>query len=300
MRKRHVRHIGLLLTTALVIALGGCDTVRPNQDQTLVIETWLETDQPLPPIRLSAPLNVAAPLQPLPAQGVVRVEVELEGRVHAYLPVLDNPMRYEPVETETIRPGAGEAFEVRVTQDSRTVRAHGILPPVLHLIGATVTIPDHPVPVVLLDSLQLGLDSLALDIPATTGFIYPVQVEVQWQEDDFSGWIEARLLPSATFSSSLLDFFLLPSEVFEEATASSPVAGVRSWQGVYAIPVTTGTSPLPEHDLNIILLRSNDQYARFATSRNSPQRREPVSNVIGGLGIAAGISLDSLRLHIRP
>lgn len=289
----------LFLAAIPWIGLAGCDAVRPDQDGTLVVEAWLETDRDLPPIRLSTTLDVGAPLQAQPPEGAVRVEVEVAGRVHAYLPVANDPLHYQPAEADAVRPGPGEVFEIRVEHDGRTVRAHGFLPPVLRLMQASVSVADHPVPVVLLDSLQLGLDSLALDIPATTGFVYPIQVAVEWQADDFAGWMEARLQPSAAFSSSLLDFFLLPSQVFDEASAGSAEPGVRSWQGVYAVPVATAQSPLPEHDLTIVLLRSNDRYAQFATSRTNPLRREPVSNVTGGLGFVGGISLDSLRLPIR-
>lgn len=292
-------HIMFLLASILGIGLAGCDAVRPDQDGTLVVEAWIETDRDLPPIRLTTTLDVGAPLQAQPPEGAVRVEVEIAGRVHAYLPVAGDPLHYQPAEEGAVRPGPGEVFEVRVEHDGRTVRAHGFLPPVLRLLHASVSVADHPVPVVLLDSLQLGLDSLALDIPATTGFVYPIQVAVEWQAEDVAGWMEARLKPSATFSSSLLDFFLLPSQVFDEASAGSAASGVRSWEGVYAVPVATAQSPLPEHDLTIVLLRSNDRYAQFATSRTNPLRREPVSNVTGGLGFVGGISVDSLHLQIR-
>ena len=298
MFKRH-RHIPLLLIWTFALAAGGCDAVHPDQTEALVVEAWLETDRALPPIRLSSTLDVGAPLDPLSPQGDVQVEVEVDGQIHAYLPLAGDPLRYAPADPAATHPRAGQAFEVRVLHEGRTARAHGVLPPVLHLLRASFDVPDEPVPVVLLDSLQLGLDSLALDIEATTGFVYPVQVAVTWQQDDFEGWIEARLQPSASFSSSLLNFFLLPSQVFSEASVTVTNPGELTWEGVYAVPVANADSPLPTHDLRIVLLRSNDQYARFATSRTSPLRREPVSNVSGGLGFVAGISVDSLRLNIR-
>ncbi|MDA0378622.1 MAG: hypothetical protein O3C45_03115 [Bacteroidetes bacterium] len=282
-----------------MVGLLGCDTTRPDQDDLLVVEAWLETGQALPPVRITSTLDVAAPLEPAPPQGDLRVQVEVGGRIHTYLPTLTDPLIYMPESQDTMRPGPGQTFEVRVEGNGQVVRAAGVLPPVLRLLQASVSIPDHPVPVVLLDSLQLGLDSLALDIDATTGFVYPVQVSVEWEGADPEGWIEARLQPSAAFSSSLLDFFLLPSQVFKESSAVLRNPGQRLWEGVYAVPVASATAPLPEHDLRIVLLRSNDRYAQYASSRTSPVRREPITNVIGGLGFVGGISVDSLRVHVR-
>ena len=51
--------------------------------------------------------------------------------------------------------------------------------------------------------------------------------------------------------------------------------------------------------MKVSLLRSGPDYARFASSRDAPERREPVSNVRGALGIVAGISVDSLLLNVH-
>ena len=57
-------------------------------------------------------------------------------------------------------------------------------------------------------------------------------------------------------------------------------------------------APLPAHHLKASLIRSGADYARFASSRDAPERREPITNVEGGLGIVAGVSVDSLVVAV--
>jgi len=163
-----------------------------------------------------------------------------------------------------------------------------------------VAVPEKPVRAVLLDSLDIRFDSL--DVGARQGFLYPVEVTLWWKTDfDDTGedfWIETQLKPRTTFSSEIVDFFLLPAEVFRERSVQPDAFGRREWTGVYAVPVDDEADPLPAHELKAALLRSGTDYARFATSRDDPQRREPVSNVAGGIGIVAGISVDSLRVEV--
>jgi len=126
-----------------------------------------------------------------------------------------------------------------------------------------------------------------------------VDVEVVWSNDGYDGWVEARLDPVTSFSSSIIDFFLLPSQVFIESNAVSDDGATRTWRGVYAIPVDTEDAPMPDHELDVVLLRGDARFARFATSRDAPERREPAGNVNGGLGFVGGISVDSTRVSVQ-
>lgn len=292
-------HIALLLLLATLGAISGCDAVGPSHQASLVVEAWFDTDAPLPPIRITSSQSVSQALQPVPAPELTHVQVTLRDQTIDYVRSLDDPLWFTPVEPASSLAVNGSPFELTVDAPGSSIVASGLMPPKIRLENVLVSVPDEPISVVLVDSLNVGLDSLNLAVNATTGFIYPVQVSVTWMDADFDGWVEARLQPDDSFSSSLIDFFLLPSEVFLESTASALENGRRRWQGVYAIPVSESNTPLPDHSLRVVLTRGDDRFARFITSRDSPERREPVSNVHGGLGFVGGVSSDSLRLDVH-
>ncbi len=112
-----------------------------------------------------------------------------------------------------------------------------------------------------------------------------------------SSWVRARLRPPAAFPSAVVDFVLLTDATRREADLAAGGA-VRRWSGVYAVPVDAPSDPLPPHALDVVLLRSGPDYARYALSRTDPDRREPVGNVRGGIGIAAGLALDRRTLVV--
>ena len=97
----------------------------------------------------------------------------------------------------------------------------------------------------------------------------------------------------------MIDFFLLPGQILRERTATRAGSEQRTWTGVYAVPVESKDAALPAHTLRVAVLRSGQDYARFATSRDAPDQREPQSNITGGLGIVAGVSVDSLRIDVQ-
>jgi hypothetical protein len=159
------------------------------------------------------------------------------------------------------------------------------------------------------------LDSLrrdSLDLPAEQAFIFPVDATLTWTPPpgdgaprdgapaDSTRWIRALLDPFDPFQSTLVDFFLQPEAIFREVEATPAPGGGRQWQGVYAVSADSADAPLPRHRLRVALVRGDSAYAAFAASRNDPDRREPVSNVTGGLGIATAVALDTLTVTVEP
>ena len=95
------------------------------------------------------------------------------------------------------------------------------------------------------------------------------------------------------------DFFLRPEQIFRERNTPRDALGRRSWTGVYAVPVETRQTPLPPHPLRVAIIRSGQDYARFISGRDDPERREPPSNLDGAVGIFAGLSVESLRVQVE-
>lgn len=297
MRIRIIQSMLIVMMASLAV-IAGCDTVAPTHRASLVVEAWFDTDSPLPPIRITSTQSVSKALSPEPAPQETRLQVTLGEQTIDYVRSQDDPLWFRPQEASTVSPAVGEPFELTIDAPGSSIVASGSMPPVIQLQDVLVSVPDEPISVVLVDSLNVGLDSLNLAVNATTGFIYPVQVSITWMDVGFDGWVEARLQPDDSFSSSLIDFFLLPSQVFPESSAIAADDDRLQWQGVYAIPVPEADTPMPVHSLRVVLTRGDDRFARFTTSRDSPDRREPVSNVNGGLGFVGGVSSDSLRLDV--
>jgi hypothetical protein len=112
--------------------------------------------------------------------------------------------------------------------------------------------------------------------------------------------VRAQLRPDADpFPSEVVDFFLEPAEIRREDQFAK-TEGRLQWKGVYAVPVDSSDAPLPPHNLTTSLVRGDTAFASFAQTRTDPDRREPVSNVDGALGVALGVSVDSLARTIQP
>lgn len=287
-----------LLALVLISLVAGCDIAPPSYDRSLVVEAWFDTAAPMPPVRITTTRSLTDALIPEPAPPGTQLKVVMADRIITYERSMDAPLWFLPVDSGGPPANAGALFDVRVDAPETSLRASGMMPPKVTLQDIHVSAPDRPISAVLIDSLNVGLDSLNLAVNATTGYIYPVQVSLTWEDDSFDGWMETRLQPENAFSSSLIDFFLLPSEVFTESSARHLGNGSLQWEGVYAVPVGTPDSPLPAHSLRVVLRRGDDRFARFITSREAPDRREPVTNVNGGLGFIGGVSTDSIRVDV--
>lgn len=303
--KRHslTRFRTAILSAVLLTAFASCDTTPAPEDERLVVEAYFDAGSPLPPVRVTRTLPVSGIDDPAMVDGAL-VEVRLANTEYTYRPDPERDTWFVPAEDDAaVVVASGAAFFVSVRSAGRTATAAGIVPPKLDLAAFDVTVPDEPVSAVFVDTLQIGLDSLNLSIDARQGYIYPISVSVQWDSHPGDSraegyWIQALLLPRNPFSSSLIDFFLLPEQIFRE-DASLREDTRRAWSGVYAVPVDQADDPLPEHVLRVAILRSTADFARFATSRTDPERREPVSNVDGGIGFVGGISVDSISVTVK-
>ena len=209
-----------------------------------------------------------------------------------------HPGLFRPVVEPGIVAEPGAAFSLNVEWNGERASAGGTVPPPIRIMSAEIVVPDEPVSAVLLDSLLLS-DSLA--VGAYKGFIYPIEVTLTWEPVDDPGaefWVRAQLRPYSGFSSTVVDFFLRSEAIFPEDGSSANDSGDRTWTGVYAVGVNAGDEPVPEHNLRVAIIRSGRDYARFASSRDTPERREPLSNLDGAIGIFTAISVDSTRIRV--
>ena len=281
----------------LVLMLGRCDLVGPADRQSLVVEAFLETDRPLPTITLrqTRSLNDPGDRRANAAQGDT-VELVLDGQLVSYEESDQRPGRYVPVS------GVGDvpdrvSWRLAARWRGEKARARGTTPPPIELSEVCVEVPPEPVQTIRVDSLRRD----SLDIPAEQGYLYPVDVSLHWPADqlvageDTMHWVRPQLNPDTTESASrVVNFFLQPVDVRREDQFRRQ-EGQRAWTGVYAVPVEDSTSAFPRHDLTVTLTRGDTSFAAFARSRGDPERREPISNVDGGLGIATAVTIDSLR-----
>ena len=278
--------LGLLLMTS-----AACDSVS-TEPEVLVVQAYFQPNRPFPAVTLSraVPLNEDGIGRPVRG---AEIEITVNG---AEVDYAESPEAgvYTALSTGLVPPGASFEFTARHGGDVAT--AKGFVPPPMALDSLRVSAPDQPIRAVLLDSLSLSGENPSL---SSTGFLYPVDVTMWWRRPPETGggyWVETSVMPLETFSSRLIDFFLPSSSVLQEPpSGSAPL----SWTGIYAVPVESATSPLPRHVLRVAAVRAELDYARFALSRNDPNRREPISNVTGGIGIVAGIALDSIRVYVE-
>ena len=302
MRPQAIHSVRLVFAGMLYacFAVAGCDTVAPVDEAQVVVEGFINTGQPLQPVRVHRTLS---PRQPYDAaQAAVSnadVEMRLGDELTRYTPDPDQAGRYLPEGNGAGIAAPGDVFSFSAVWRDALVEAHGVVPPEIEILAVSLEIPEEPVSAVLLDSLALS-DTLATG--AYTGYIYPIEATIEWavpQQELFSEefWVRAQLQPFTTFSSPIVDLFLRSDDVFREQTQEAEAHG-GTWTGVYAVSVPTEDDSLPEHGLRVSLVRSGPDYARFAASRHDPDQREPISGVQGGIGIVAAVSVDSIHVQV--
>lgn len=296
--RRHTWIMSLAALTALVLA--GCDATEPGTSSVLVVEAFIDEGRAVGGIvlRQSLPMNV--PYSDANGIGVSDAEprIRVGGEWVMFAPAQGQAGRYMPLNDVIAR--AGDDFVFEVLWKGERAFALGVIPPPLKIRETSVLVPERPIEAILLDSLQLD----SLQTGARSAYVYPVEVSVWWTRDDGGSdpdslyWIRTQLRPYITFESGVTELFFRSEGIFREDRGTDGGNGLRRWSGVYLVPVDAEDVPIPAHRVRVSLLRSSEDYARFASSRQSPERREPISNVLGGVGIVAGISVDSLTLQI--
>lgn len=304
----HPQTSALKLLLLALLGLAACDSAEPEAT-VLVVETVLRAEAEVGAVTVRQTGALDAPYAP---EGVAGVSVTLRlERPRGGATVVDfahiGGGRYQPTDRAVLSPGASFTLDVAAPPGSAAtpeVGASGRIPPPIRLADLALRIPEAPVSTVVLDSLRLPLDSLG--VGTSFGFVYLIEAALSWESDaaiadgpDEALWVQARLDPVAATASSALQFFLLPEDVRRETDHAAPAPGLRAWTGVYAIPVETEDAPLPPHRLRAALVRSYADYANYVATRNVPTRREPVSNIRGGLGLAAAIALDSVSVLVE-
>ncbi len=307
------RHIVLpwVLLVATLACWARCDSVTPDEAARLVVEAFVDAEEPLPTIRLwqTRPVELSYSFDASTAASGAEVMVGLGGERVAYQPLQGEPGLYEPARPQTVAARMPLTFEA--TWQGRRVTAQSSVPPALALDSICVNVPDEPVDGIILDSLFIDpvlVDSLQFDslrTGAEAGLVYLVEVTLWWTVDypelgpDSVYWVRTQLRPQLPSRPTFDDFFLRPEQIFRERNTPRDGLGRRSWTGVYAVPVETRETPLPPHPLRVAIIRSGQDYARFVSGRDDPERREPPSNLDGAIGIFAGLSVDSLRVQVE-
>lgn len=288
-----------ILTCILLLATTRCDLAGEPDPSTLVVEAFLEAGEPLPPVQLRQTRDLRDPVPPDDSLADAAVGADLRiavaGDTVRYVPG-DAPGTYVPTRSVTVPPGA--AFYLEARWEGERGVASGTVPPRISIRSACLTVPPSPVEAILVDSLRRD----SLDIPAEQGFIFPVDVTLNWDQEPEveTMWVRAGLQPSSDFSSGVVELFLQPTEVSRESDflAESSLQRERQWTGVYAVSASDSTAPIVAHRITVSLTRGDSAFAAFASSRTDPERREPVSNVDGAIGIATAISLDTLGFDV--
>ena len=287
-----------LLAVVLVVGLARCDWSGPPADETeVVVEAFLETDQSYPPIRLRKTMPLSAGEGGAQGNAAFGAEVLLThaGTRVPYQEEDQDAGRYVPTRSGVVQPQVPWTLTVR--WNGETARAQGETAVSVALTEVCVEAPNEPVQAIQVDSLRRD----SLDIPATRDYIFPMDVTVHWADNvptvpnDTTVWLRTQLRPDTPpFSSRVVEFFLEPDEVRREKDFPQGSGG-RQWRGIYAVPVDSSVDDLlPRHDLTAAVVRGDGAFADYAQTRTDPERREPISNVDGGLGIATAVAIDSI------
>ncbi|MFK7848699.1 MAG: DUF4249 family protein [Rhodothermales bacterium] len=288
----------------LPMLLTGCDSVEPANDNLLVIEGFFNAGAPLPLVTISK----ASPLEQSTASTAEFIrdasfKIFIDDQEIIYTPSSSSPGKYAPLDNTLEIVPANADLRAEITWQSQKATTQDFIPPSISIDSVSIDIPEQPVAAILVDTLRLDNP----EVGARQGYIYAIDVAISWTashsdldaaDSDSSYWVEARLIPQTDFSSTVLDVFLLTEDVQLESKLTTENTEKGSWSGIYAIPVADSLSPPPTHNLTVQLIRGTKAYADFAASKNAPERREPVSNIDGAIGVLAGIALDAIEFEV--
>jgi len=285
----------------LFAGLAGCDFTESAETKTLVVETFIETNRPLPPVSLRQTQSLDSPTDSAgdPATDG-QVQVVLDDQTVQYEEKSGQPGQYDP-DGSSLTATSGLSWRLHVEWNGQTARAAGTVPPSIALSEICIAVPDEAVRAIRVDSLRRD----SLDVPAEESYIYPIEVAMEWGQSnekapiDTTTWVRTQVRPDTSqFSSRLVDRFLESTDVRREDRFAGTGSGRRRWAGVYAVPVDTSTSPLPDHDLEVAVVRGDSTFGDFARTRADANLREPLSNVDGALGVALAVATDSVTQRV--
>ena len=294
-------HLLLLFGLSCCIFSMGCDSVEPSEDNIMVVEGFFDAGGPLPFITITKAQSLDQPstIAPTYIQDA-SLRIFLDNREIIYAPSDQVQGAYAPISNTISNVPPNSQFRAEIEWQSQRASTQDIIPTPISIDSVSVLVPSKPVAAVLVDTLRLDNPNVG----ARKGYIYLIEVTISWTANtnqdatEAPYWIETRLIPHIDFSSTVLDVFLLTEEVKLENDHVSTGTLQRSWSGVYAVPTPDSLSPPPSHNLTVQLIRSSKAYADFASSRNNPERREPVSNIDGAIGVLAGIARDALEFEV--
>ncbi len=293
-----------VMLPVLSMMIMGCDSIEPANDNLLVIEGFFNAGDPLPFVTISK----ASPLEQSTVSTADYIRdasfrIFIDDQEYIYAPSTSSPGKYAPLENTGEIVPANADLRAEITWQSQIATTQDFIPPTISIDSVSIEIPEKPVAAILVDTLRLDNP----EVGARQGYIYAIDVTITWTaslsdldaaNSDSSYWVEARLIPQTEFSSTVLDVFLLTEDVQLESKLTAENTETGSWSGIYAIPVEDSLSAPPTHNLTVQLIRGTKAYADFAASKNAPERREPVSNIDGAIGVLAGIALDAIEFEV--
>lgn len=291
----------------VIFFLMGCEAVHPEDTSLLVVESYVASGQPLPPVKLrrTAPLESRYHLDQSTAATGARMEFKLQDSLIPY--AMQGSGVYAPLEPVTAFTGA--ELDLRVYWGDHVIMANSRVPPPVSLDSVSIEVSDTPIPGLILDSVfvdPLLVDSLglrALGANAREGLVYLVEATLYWTDntegDGDDWWMRTQLLPRLGQSPRLSNFFLSPEALQRERSVPYVNAEQRSWSGAYAVQVSSSSNQLPVHGLRISIIRGTSAYAQFVSGSSNPGETEPPSNVTGALGIFTGIAIDTLTIEVQ-
>ncbi|PIQ63647.1 MAG: hypothetical protein COV99_00985 [Bacteroidetes bacterium CG12_big_fil_rev_8_21_14_0_65_60_17] len=288
------RPLAAALIPVMVLSLvwSACDATDAGSRSSLIVEAFVQAGPILPEVRVRQTSGRESGREAAVvglADAVVAVRVGDTSYAYRHI----GAGRYASILPAKSPVVEGDPFQVDVERDGVRATGSGTVPPDIVISGVEPIPARTAVEAILVDSLGLSIDSLDVGLGARLGFIVPVEVQITWDALEDTYWVATSLDPEESFSSSVLDFFLLPSEVIPEGGR-----GTASWKGVYAVPVEDSTSSLPRHSLLVSITRGDAAFAAWMNTQSSGMASANAGNVEGAIGFVGGVAIDTVQLRV--
>lgn len=292
-RKRH-HAWGALVFFCLI----GCDTVSPERAGTVVVEAFWHVGSRPDTLQITQATLLSDPDIGIWEGGAIETWTDRDpARRTTWTSVPTAARRFVPsTPPDVLNPG--DRVHIRVVGRNGQLAASAVddVPQPIQLDHVSVVVPQAPVDAIAFDSLRL--DSFRLDISKISAYL--IEVSGRWTVDttvptQAIEWMEPvlQVLPS----TASLGTALIPTpEVIQARTME--LDGEGSWTGIYFMAIDRTQSMVPAHTLRLTLVRGSTAYARYASTRHHADRREPLSNVEGGVGAFHTIARDAVEIDI--